>query len=80
MMPFSRRKLRGPHLALGEIHCFPQEVAALCLLASLLTGKGEGVFFVAVDFAILSGNYNRDFKIAQAIKLFVQVKGESFAV
>lgn len=47
--PSSRRKLRGPHLALGEIHCFPQEVAALCLRASLLTGKGEGVFFVAVD-------------------------------
>lgn len=39
----------GPHLARGEMHRFSQEVAALCLRASLLTGKGQGVFSVAAD-------------------------------
>ena len=39
---------------------------------------GRGIF-CGSKLAVLSGNYNRDFKIAEAIKPSAQVKDESVA-
>lgn len=39
---------------------------------------GSGIF-CGSKLAVLSGNYNRDFEIAEAIKPSAQVKDKSFA-